>query len=179
MWRKHRLSPLEVRVTRQDDFAVGITPADKRPLDLNQAVVDFVDRFAAPQPKVGRNLIVTAASRVEFSAGVTNPVDECPLDVQVDVFQLGLELKLPLLNLLANGLEALLNLSAFICAQQTDLGEHLSVRNRGGNIMRVQAAVKADAFAELLDAAVRRLVEDSSPSFGGQRHHPPERVPKV
>jgi hypothetical protein len=51
---------------------------------------------------------------VEFPTGVANPVDQCPLDVQVDVFELRLELELPLLNLLANNLQALLNLSALI-----------------------------------------------------------------
>ena len=73
--------------------------------------------------------------------------------------------KLALLNLLANGLQALLNLSAFVGGQQAHFGKHLGMGDRRADVVRVEPPVEADAFGELLDAAVRRFGEDSGPSF--------------
>jgi hypothetical protein len=39
--------------------------------------------------------------------------------------------------------------------------------DRSADIMRVEPLIEADAFAELLDAAIRRLIEDSRPGFSG------------
>ncbi len=120
--RQHRLCPLQMGVARQDHVAVGGASADERLLDLDQTADDFVDRVAAPKPQVGRDLVVAAAGGMEFPADVADPVNQCPLDMQVNVFQLGLELKLPLLNLLANGLQGLPNLSAFFVREQAHFG---------------------------------------------------------
>ena len=137
--------------------AVAVASADERPLQVDQAAVDLVDRVAAPQPQVGRDLVVAAAGGVQLAADVAEAVDQRPLDVHVDVFQLGLELEAALLNLLADRLQALLNLPAFVGGEQADLGQHLGMGDRGADVVRVEPPVEADAFGELLDAAVRRF----------------------
>ena len=53
-----------------------------------------VDRVADPEPQVGRDLVVAAAAGVELAADIAEAVDQRPLDVHVDVFQLLAELEL-------------------------------------------------------------------------------------
>ena len=79
---------------------------------------------------------------------------------------------LPLLNFLADFLQSLLNLSALVGGQQADLGEHLGVGDRAVDILRIEAAVEAHALGELLDAAVRRLLENAAPRFVGHQTSP-------
>ena len=55
------------------------------------------------------------------------------------------------------------DLLALVLGKQADLGQHLGVGDRARDVVRVEAAVEADAFGELLDAAIRRLVENSTP----------------
>ena len=43
---------------------------------------------ADPEPQVGGDLVVAAAAGVELAADVADAVDERPLDVHVDVFEL-------------------------------------------------------------------------------------------
>ena len=39
------------------------------------------------------------------------------------------------------------------------------MRDRSRDVVRVQSLVEADAFRELLDAAIRRLAKDARPCF--------------
>ena len=74
---------------------------------LDEPRVDPVDRVANPEPQVGRDLVVAAAGGVQLAADVAQPVDQRPLDVHVDVFQLDAELEAALLNFLADLAQAL------------------------------------------------------------------------
>jgi hypothetical protein len=87
--------------------------------------------------------------------------------MKMNVFQFDGELKVTLLNLLANGIQSVHNLAAFVVGQQTTLCQHLSVCRRCFHVLRVESPVKANAFAELLDAAVGGLAKDPGPGFGG------------
>ena len=99
---QHRLGTLHVRVSRQDAILVVLGPADERALQVDQPRVDPVDRLADPKPQIGRDLVVAAAGSVQLAAHVAEPVDQCPLDVHVDVFQFDAELESSLLNFLAD-----------------------------------------------------------------------------
>ncbi len=142
---------------------VRLAAADERPLQLDQPRVDLVDGVADPQPQVGRNLVVAAAGGVQLAADVAQAVDQCPLDVHVDVFQLDAELEAALLNFLANVAQGLLNLLAFGGRDQPDFGQHLGVGDRAGDVVRIKAAVEAHAFGELLHARVGRRLEYAAP----------------
>ena len=63
--------------------------------------------------------------------------------------------------------ESLLNLAAFVGREESDVGEHLGMGDRGGDIVRVEPAIEAHAFGELLDASVGRFVEHAPPGFFG------------
>ena len=67
--------------------ASALGPADERPLQIAQARGHRVDLVADPEPQVGRDLVVAAAAGVELAADVADAVDQRPLDVHVDVFQ--------------------------------------------------------------------------------------------
>ena len=69
-------------------------PADECPLQRPQPGGHRVDLVADPQPQVGRDLVVAAAAGVQLAADVADPVDQGPLDVHVDVFQVLAELEL-------------------------------------------------------------------------------------
>ena len=127
---QHRLGPLRMGIAGQDHVQVAVAAAHEGPLQVDQPLVDLVDRLADPEPQVGRDLIVAAAAGMELAAGVAEPVDQGPLDVHVDIFQFGREREAVLLNFLADLAQGLLNLAAFVVAEQADLGQHLGMGDR-------------------------------------------------
>src|SRR6185436_5327921 len=98
------------------------------------------------------------------------PVDQSPFDVHVDVFQLDRELELALLNLLADILQGLHNLLALVLGQQPNFSEHLGMSDRTLDVVRIKAAIEADALGKPLHATVSRLVEHATPRFFGHSH---------
>jgi hypothetical protein len=162
---QHRLGSLEVGVAGQDHARVALAPPYKRPLQVYQAAIDRVDRIPHPQPHVGRHLVVAASGRVELATDVADPLDQCPLDVHVDVFQFHVVLKRPLLNLLADGRQSLLNLQALLGLQQPDMRQHLRMGDRRLDVLRIQPPVEAHALGELLHAAIRCLGKNATPGF--------------
>ncbi len=131
-----RLRPLDVGIAGQDHVGVGVAAADQRPLQGHQPLVDPVDRPADPEPQVGGHLIVSAAGGVQFSPHVAEPVDQRPLDVHVDVFEFGAERESALLNFLADFLERLLNLAAFV---EASAGRPWPTSGRGRSSRRCHA----------------------------------------
>src|SRR5437879_5578943 len=120
MGREHWLGSLQVSVARQNATGVLLRAADECPLQLDEPSVDLLDCLPLPEPKIGRDLVIPAAGGVELSAGIAKPIDERPLNVQVDILQLDLELEFALLNFLANRNQSLLNLLAFLAGKQHD-----------------------------------------------------------
>ena len=57
------------------------------------------------------------------------------------------------------------DLVPFVVGEQADLGQHVGVGDRAADVVGVEPAVEADAFGELLDAAVRRLVKHTTPGL--------------
>jgi hypothetical protein len=66
----------------------------QRALIGTQRSVDPVDRVADPQPKVGRDLIVTRARRMQPTGRRPDQFAEPALDVHMDVLERALELEL-------------------------------------------------------------------------------------
>jgi hypothetical protein len=94
--------------------------------------------------------------------------------VHVDVFQFGAQRNLTLFDLLTYFSQSLLNLVAFRGGQDADLGQHLSVRDRPGDVVSAKPSVKADAFGELFDSAIRGRLKDST--TGRAAHSPASKV---
>ena len=168
MGGQHGLGPLQVGVGGQDDAGVGVGPADECPLDEFQAGRHGVDFVADPEADVVRDLVVAAAAGVELAADVADPLDQRPLDVHVDVFQLLAELEAAGGDFVADLLQAGDDLVALVVGQDADLGEHVGVGDRAADVVGVEPAVEAHAFGELLDAVVHRLVKYTAPRLIGQ-----------
>jgi len=112
---------------------------------------------------------------VQFASYVAQPLAQCTLDVHVDVFQLDLEREVVLLNFLADTAQGLLNLLAFRGGDKPDLRQHLGVSDRGGDVVRIKAAIEAHTFSELFDPFVGRLAKYAAPSL---RSHSTSQVPR-
>ena len=162
---QHRLGPLQVRVARQDHAGVAVAAADERPLHVGEQAVGAVDRVADPQPQVGRHLVVAAAAGVQLAADVAEPVDEGPLDVHVDVFQLLAEDERAGGDLGADLLQAGDDLVGLVGGEHADRGQHPGVGDRAADVVGVEAAVEADAFGEPLDAGIGVRLKHAAPGF--------------
>ena len=113
---------------------------------------------------------------MELAADVADPVDERPLDVHVDVFQVLAEVELAGGDFVADLLQAGDDLVPLVVGEDADLGEHVGVGDGAADVVGVEPAVEAHAFGELLDAAVGRLVKNTTPRLVCQRRiYPCER----
>ncbi len=134
-------------------------------LQLAPHVVDLV---ADPQPQVGRNLVVAAAAGVELAAHVADPLDQRPLDVHVNVFELLAEGEFAGGDLVENLFQAGHDLVPLVVGEDAHLGEHQGVGDRAADVVRVKPPIEGHALGELLDTAVRRLVKHTAPRLTGQ-----------
>ena len=163
---QHRLGPLQVGVAGQDHVAVPLGRRHEGPL----------------QGRSGRASIRSSASRVQSLTSVATwslrlravcslrptspePLDQGRLDVHVDVFALEDEREPSRLDLRPDFRQAPHNLLAFVGSDQTDMGEHLGVRDRAPDVVLEEPTIKGDRFRELFDAAVGPGVEPAAPGF--------------
>ena len=51
-------------------------------------MIDFVQGISNPQSEIGGNLIIPTAARVQFSAHISQLLNERMFDVHMDIFQL-------------------------------------------------------------------------------------------
>ena len=113
MRRQHRLGSLEMGVAGENHIRISVTAADEGPLQLDQLRVNVVDGVADPQPEIGRDLVVSAAPRMQLSPDISEAIDQRLLDVHVDVFQVGSQLEVAGLDFCANFEQPLLDLLLF------------------------------------------------------------------
>ena len=168
MRREHGLGALQVRVAGQDDVEVAVAAVDEGLLQVEQSRVDAVEGVADPEPQIGGDLIVAAAAGVQLAADIAQALDERLLDVHVDVFELGLERKFSRFDFFADGCQRFADLVALCVAEQADLGQHLGMGDRAGDVVRVEAMVEADAFGEAFDAAIGAVGKDAAAGRTGQ-----------
>src|SRR5262249_507366 len=107
MRREHRLSPLQMRVARQNDVALALRGVEQALLQLAQAYINCVNGGGGPEVQGGGDLIVAAAAGVQLAADVAEPLDQRLLDVRVNIFQLRGKGKLATLDLAGDVVERL------------------------------------------------------------------------
>lgn len=100
---------------------------------------------------------------MQLATDISQSINQRTLDVHVDVFQFLPELEVASLNLRFDLAERPFNLDSFVFRHDAGGGQHLGMRNRTADVLRVKPAIKADAFGERLDATIRRLLEYSAP----------------
>ena len=85
----HRLCPLQMSESRQNDVGIDLTSVHERPLQFLKQSVQTRQRIADVQFEVGRNLIVATASRVKLASDVANPLNQRRFNMHMDVFESG------------------------------------------------------------------------------------------
>src|SRR5262245_33603986 len=101
---EHGLGLLQVRVAGKRVGHVALCQLDERPLRIKHRFVNRLDLVAQKQPYGDRNLIVTAAARVQFVTDLPDEFDQTQLDETVDV----------------------LGHDVFKTVEKTELGDHLT-----------------------------------------------------
>ncbi len=165
MRRQHRLGPLHVGVAGQDQVLMPLGRLDEGDLQGLDPAVDPVERIARPELDVGGDLVVAAPRRVELAADVADPVDQRGLDVHVDIFPLQSERERPRDDLGPDFGQSPHNLLAFIGGEESDVGEHLGMRDRAPDVVLEEPTIKGDGFGELLDPAVGSLAKPAAPGL--------------
>jgi hypothetical protein len=98
---------------------------------------------------------------MKLATDITEPLDQCLLNVHVNVFQLNHQGELATFDGRPDFPERLDDLFTFLAGKNTCPGEHPRMGDRCTDIMGSETVVKADAFGESVNAAVRRLAKDS------------------
>ena len=138
---------------------------------MRASPVDLVDRVADPQPQIGRNLIVAAAGRCAVCGRRPPAGRSAPARCACGCLRARCGTRIGLAQFPGGcRSSALHNLLALVGRDQADLGQHLGMGDRGRDVVRIQPAVEAHAFGELLDAAVRRLAENTSTVYGPRQN---------
>ena len=133
-----------MRVSGKHDGGVRFSSFDESDLGLLQQIVDAIEGVPHVQPEIGRDLIVSAPTGVEFSADVADPFDQPALDVHVDVFEFRSQRQVSTLDLFENLAEVCADQLGFVVGQQTDFGQHLRVGLRSADVDFRQSGVKTD-----------------------------------
>ena len=103
-----------------------------------------------PEPKVCRNLIVTAASRVQLAARVANQLDEPRLDKRVNV----LRLRIVRATSIKNRVQTVTDSNSFVGSDNTRVFERLAVRHAGSYVRFKQPAVETKRIIESRKAGI-------------------------
>ena len=155
----HRLGALEVGVARHPPVQVALGQLHERP---HQAL-EQLPRLEAVGPDHHRHvrghLVVARAGGVELPAHRPDDLGEAPLDSHVDVLVVFEDQEAVVLDLVADGLEAALDLLEVVIPDDSAAGEHARVGERLLEVVRRQPVVEGDRRVERLEERVLRIAE--------------------
>jgi hypothetical protein len=103
---------------------------------------------------------------LQLPAQVSQPLNQCSLNVRVNVFERGRELHLYPLDHAFDLAERSNNLLGLFGGQQPHRTEHASVGLAGADIVPIEPSIDGDRFRERLDPLVSASRESSSPRLG-------------
>jgi hypothetical protein len=122
--------------------------------------------IAQIEEEVGRDLVVAAASRVESARDVdADDLPQARLDVHMDVLEGRIERERAVFDLSGNFREALDQRAFVLGRDQTDSGEHPSVRGRASQIEAGERPIEVDRSRESLHGGVGLAFESASPEL--------------
>ena len=136
------LGALEVGVGGQHDVNRRLRLRDEGAAVVVEARQRGLDDVLDVEARIGGDLVVAGAARVEFAAEGADEFDQPPLDVEVDVLQLGAERERAVRKLGANGLQTADDGLLFLGSQDMGAGKGARPRNGAGDVIRRQPPVK-------------------------------------
>src|SRR5438034_6218941 len=179
MVREHDgLGALQVRVPGQRRVDGFRGPRDEGFLHAPQPLVDARDYVLQIEAFVEGDLVVARAARVKLAGDVADQFLESPLDVHVDVFELGPERERTGRELAPDGLEAAHDRVALGGREEPGTAERLRPRDAARQVPGPEALVEGERSGEALrrriggarEAARPRLVLPDPPASGPGRH---------
>ena len=130
-------------------------------LQIFQQAIDLVDSVTSPQPKIGRDLVVSAARGVEFAADVPQAINQRLLDIHVNIFQRWLPGELTGIDFGQDFIEAVDDLFRLLRLDQPLLAKHSRVNLRCTNVLSIHLRIEGNAFGKRLNALIDALVKGS------------------
>ncbi len=165
MGEQDRLSGLDVGGPGQDGVAVAIRQPDQRPLEPDHPVVERVDRPAQPEPQVGRDLVVSRATRMQLPGDRSDAGRECRLEVEMDVLEVGVPGERPGDDLGPYALEPRDQAGHLVIGEQARPAKPMDVGDGSVKVVERQRGVDLDRAGELGHPSVARLAEPTAPQL--------------
>ena len=166
----HGLRPLAVGVAGQDRVEVGLGLGEQRLAERPQPLGLPHRRGPQVQERVGDDLVVAAARRVQAPAGVADQLGEAALDGRVDVLVAGREGERAVAELAGDPLQALVDGGGVLGRDDPRRAEHPGVRARGGHVLRPHAPVDRQRGVDAVEGLVRAGAEAAAPEAPAPGH---------
>src|SRR3546814_2793014 len=109
--------------------------------------------------------MVAGASGVQALAGVADSFGQPRLDIQVHVFEVCAPLEAATLDVGEDRVKTGDNFLDIAAIEHANLAEHARVRLAAGNVLAIQARVKAHRLGEFLDEGRGGFGEAAAPQF--------------
>ncbi len=163
MRERHRLRALQMRIAGHDRRDVAPRKPNQRRAQLSNQV-DHTGNFVAEiEPHVESDLIVARAPGVQLAPGLANQRDQPALDREVDVFVGDIELEASIRDFTFDALESADDRAQLVRLEQSDLREHLRMRDRPANVVPKKPPIERQRRGECFDlgqAAARKSSTD-------------------
>ncbi len=158
-----RLGLLQVGEARHIGLCVGLHDGQDGLQELLEQGQDLIRRLPCIEAHIQGDLVVAAAACVQALSGIADPVDQVCLHEAVDVLIVRSNLQLSTLDIGQDPLQALPDRLAVLRRQDPLLSQHGRMDHAAGDVLPVQAFVKADGVIEGLDGRIGLFGESSAP----------------
>ena len=164
---QHGLSPLHVRVPRQDELTVPNRRLDERALQDCEADIDPVQRFTHPEFEISGDLVITASPGMQLATDISEFLDQGRLDVHVHIFALLSKRKAPIFDFSLYFRQRSHNLLALGVGEKSDSRKHVRMGCRTVDILLEKPTIEGDGLRELFDSTVSFAAETAAPGLTG------------
>lgn len=143
---EHGLRALQMCIPRHHNVEVGFGDCYQRGLQALDGLDDLCRQVLGVEPHVHRDLVVSRPRRMQPARRVADLLEQAPLDVHVDIFELRPPGERALLDLNLNGAEAFDDGVCLIVRDDTLPGQHSGMGDGAGDVLPVQAPVVVDGY---------------------------------
>ena len=165
MGEDDRLRALQVRVARHRRVHRLRRSRQQRLLRAAQPGHRLGHDVLEVETLVQRDLVVARATGVELAADVPHQLDEPPLDVGVDVLQLGPEAEGAGVQLAAHRLQSLHQRVGLGGGEQAGAGQRARPRDAAGDVVGPQPLIERERAGEALGGGIGGLAEAPAPGL--------------
>jgi hypothetical protein len=162
---QHWLSPLRVRIPREDDITMPDCGLYESTLQIPEADVDPVRRFTHPELEVSGDLVVPASPGMQLATNISQFFDQGRLDVHVHIFAFLSEGKLPIFDFSLYFRQCPHNLLAFSGREKADSREHVGMGYRPLDVMLEEPSIEGDRLRKCFDSTVSFAAETATPGL--------------